>query len=354
MYLLLAIDINTILLKLATAKRYWHDETKILQIVNNILDHGNGLPFPAMHSNSLLPLISNISIFVSCLFCTAMGVCHWFTGRLYFITYAKPNVITIQNYWNMSVWWDQMMSQGHFTFFLDQDSYTPLRSMAVVLASMGYLWRLILGANEELFFLIAALTLWITASEFQQRLQTSFGKMSRHPKNRQFWPHILREYKAIKSVANIINNVVSWTMINLVVHTVLFNSVNFDDFFLNNLSFDWLKTSTFGFYSLTICGIFLLMADVTRKVCKAKFNHSNYIKVPTFCKIKFYFEKTNSLRKWFSSGDAKCQVLIYELTLILSELDNHEVAIKAANIFPITYGLITHVMLHSYQANFIP
>lgn len=49
------------------------------------------------------------------------------------------------------------------------------------------------------------------------------------------------------------------------------------------------------------------------------------------------------LKEWLENVEEKCRPPVYELTIMLNKLDNHEVAIKAANTFPITYALITHV-----------
>lgn len=51
----------------------------------------------------------------------------------------------------------------------------------------------------------------------------------------------------------------------------------------------------------------------------------------------------NVLKKWLASAEAKCQVPVYELNITLYELESNEVALKAANTFPITYALLTHV-----------
>lgn len=267
MYLFLAVNVDNLFLKVATVKRFWFDEKKIVQIVNYILNTENGLPFPEASRNFCLSLDPGLWVIIACTIFTGMAFGHWLTGSLYFVTSAKPTGMTILN-WNASVWWNGMLDKGRFTFFLDkQVCSVAIESAAALLAALGYLWRLVVGANEELFLLIMTFTMWVTANEFQARLITTNGNIPNQLKRLRSWPDISREYEAIKTLADMVNNVFGWTMFSAVIQTALFNSVNTDDLFQNDSGFDWTKVCTFSVYSFTISVVFLLSADVCKKVC---------------------------------------------------------------------------------------
>lgn len=86
MYLILAVNIDNVLLKLATAKRFWFDEQKILEIVSYILEKENDLPFPEASEMFLLKWYPGFWVMVASLVFTLTAVSHWLTGNLYFVT----------------------------------------------------------------------------------------------------------------------------------------------------------------------------------------------------------------------------------------------------------------------------
>lgn len=258
MYLLLAVNIDNVLLKFASIKRYWFDEKKVVKIVNYILDTNNALPFPKLFGNFFLQHCARLLVTSACLVYTGMAVVHWLTGSLYFVTSANTTGISILT-WNSTLWWHQMMDEGRFTFCLDKkNSITGMEVAAGILAALGYLWRLVLGANEELLLLIATFTLWISAKQFQTRLEMENGA--------KIWTQIFMEYKAIKKLASMINDVFGSTMFYVVIETALFNCMNIDDIFLNDSGFDLTKVFSFTMYSVITCVIFLISADVSKKV----------------------------------------------------------------------------------------
>lgn len=59
----------------------------------------------------------------------------------------------------------------------------------------------------------------------------------------------------------------------------------------------------------------------------------------------------NVLKLWLASEEGKRQLPSNELHIILNELDNHQVSIKAANTFPMTYTVLTHVRQFYFELN---
>lgn len=268
MYLFLAVNVENLLVKCATVKRFWFDETKIVAIIDFILDAENNLPFPKTSSNLLVTPLSYLLAILACLHYTGMAIIHFLTGRLYYVASVGSSSIPLES-WNVSVWWDQMLSEGRFSFFINgQVSNEIFDRVAGILAAVGYLWRLVLGGNEELFFLLAVLTMWIATNEFQTRFKAPCDGKSNTMKGVRTWSEISREYDALKILADKINGVFGWTIFYMVIQTALFNSVNTDDIFMNEFSTNWPKIVSFIIYSLTIGSIFLLMADCCRKVVK--------------------------------------------------------------------------------------
>lgn len=261
LYLLMAVDINTRVLKLITAKRLVCDEGKLLQVVNYILDKGSGLPFPEISGNSFSTFHTMVVAVMICSFFTGMGFVHWFTGKLHYLASVKINSFLS---WNITVWWDAMLLQGRMMFNLDdQVSNTWLEALAGVVAAIGYLWRLMLGSNENLFYIVLTFTLWVTTYEFQARLQNKNGNHF----TRRAWSEIFREYNAIKNLADMISNLFGWTMLFMVVQVTLYYSVNFGDIFLQKCNFDGMKYFGYTLSSATIIMTFFLAADAIKKVC---------------------------------------------------------------------------------------
>lgn len=264
MYLLLAVEINTIFLKVSTTRRYWCNEKKLLKIVNYILDTKNNLPFPVVSQKINIEDYVRVGAVVACSFYTALGIAHWLTGRLYFIAAVKSTPILS---WNASIWWDQMLGEGRYTFCLNnQVSSVLMESIAAALAAVGYLWRLVLGANENMFYVIMSFTLWVTTYEFQSRLQPPRWETYGKPASLSLCSEIFLEYKAIRTLADMINSVLGWTMFYMVVQATLFSSINTGDIFLNDSTFDGIRIFGFGVYFFTICVTFLLMADACKRV----------------------------------------------------------------------------------------
>lgn len=167
-------------------------------------------------------------------------------------------------HWNGTLWWDWMLNEGRFSFIMDcKVCGTTIESVAGVLAAIGYLWRLVVGANEEFFLLIATFTVWICVNKFQSGIKTCRRQKSIRMKS---WSEVSKEYETIKILVEMINSLFGWSMLYLVVETTLFNSVNTDDLFQNNDGFDWGKVFTSGIYSLKIAAVFLFSADVCIKV----------------------------------------------------------------------------------------
>lgn len=173
LYLVMALHITVSLLKLITVKKFWLDQAKLVQIVNFILDKNNNLPFPKTESHNILAgYFGKLVVPLSCSLYTGMAISHWISERFYFISPASHNHhedIPI-NTWNFTSWWRGMVEEGRYTYFLQYDNNFN-DTTAGILAAVGFLWRLLLGANVELFLLLVAFTLWVPASEFQKRLQ---------------------------------------------------------------------------------------------------------------------------------------------------------------------------------------
>lgn len=51
----------------------------------------------------------------------------------------------------------------------------------------------------------------------------------------------------------------------------------------------------------------------------------------------------NKLKHWLSKDENRLQLSKQELYLRINELDTNVVAVKASNVFPITYSLLANV-----------
>lgn len=272
MYLLLALHIDGLFMKFATIKRYWFDSKKLLQIVNCILDNESCLPFSRLSEHILWTPLAYLLAVGTCLLYTGMGILHYFTGCMYYVSSLKAAENPILH-WNSSVWWEAMLSEGRFIFYLDNTtnanssiSSSLMESVCGILAATGYLCRLVLGVNEELFVLIITLVIWISAKEFHTRLSIPSGKASSKTQIARRWSDIHAEYEAIKSFAEMISNVFGWSVLIMVIQTTLFNSVYTDDIFLSSVTIQPTKMFSFAVNWFTISGVFLLMANVCKKV----------------------------------------------------------------------------------------
>lgn len=261
----LALDIDTAYIKIATVRRYWRGEENLLQIANFILDPDNDLPIPQTRRSLLLKAVLWISTSFACILLTGMGVAHFFTGSLYYVR-SSETAANSTLHWNRSCWWNRMLHDGRVIFFMDpQPPNASIEVVAAVLATVGHLWRLVLGATEELFCLIVVIALWVIANEFEKRLQHSRIAKLDKPTKAHTWTEISREYEAIKTLADLMNHILGWTLLGMVVQTALYNSVN-ADIFLKASRTSWTKTVAFTTYSLSVSVIFLFAADISRKV----------------------------------------------------------------------------------------
>lgn len=265
MYLFLAVHVTNLFIKIGTIKRYWFDQDKLLEMANFILDTRNDLPYPDTTGKFLFTSLSYIMSTLACLLFTGMGVTHYFVGNLYYVTSVESANISVVN-WSASLWWDRMLIEGRATFMSDERySNTSVELLFGGLAAVGYLWRLILGANEELFSMIIAFIIWITTGEFQARLRTSSNKkLTKFGKVRS-WSEISREYEALKMLTEMTNNTIGWTLLCMVLQSALYTSVN-TDLFLTDAGIGWSKIILFMISSLPISFVFLLTADSAKQV----------------------------------------------------------------------------------------
>lgn len=313
-YLSLAVNVANLFLKFATVKRHWGDEEKLLQIANFILDTKNDLPFPDICRNHIFIPLTHILTTLVCILFTGLGIVHFLMGNLYFLTSVNSTESTVLN-WNASSWWTRMLAEGRVTFFLDNQNVNgKVGSATGILAAIGYLWRLVCGANEELWPMIFAFIIWVSVQEFQARLQISESNCQDQISTARTWATISKEYEAIKFLTCMINDIFGWTLLCMVLQTTLYNSVN-TDIFLNDAVTSWSKVIPFAIYSLAIASVFLLAADSDKKVdfkLKLIWYKNMYQKTlhsfePKFRFIMFFYDFVLYNYRWILWGSG-CQI----------------------------------------------
>lgn len=56
-----------------------------------------------------------------------------------------------------------------------------------------------------------------------------------------------------------------------------------------------------------------------------------------------FFFQINLVKAWLATEENKAFVPHEDLELLLTELDNNTIAIKASNVFPVTFHTVAHV-----------
>lgn len=57
----------------------------------------------------------------------------------------------------------------------------------------------------------------------------------------------------------------------------------------------------------------------------------------------------SSLKTWLRKKDNRKQLSLDDLTVMINDVDNNHVAIKAGNIFPITYSQVATVTVSYFE-----
>lgn len=280
MFLLMANLLTISFLKLLTIKQYWRNQHDLVKILQLLLDTSSHSILPTKYSRSESTKW-NVIFTLMCSVYTGMALSNWITGSSH---------LSLSSDWSTSWWWDQMVEGGRFNFFLGNGTSFPLENLCGAMAAIGFLWRLVLGSNVEFIVLIAAITMWLPARQFSAYLQklnstshwkTKHRKIMFHNfqilKSRETdavqqkgsysnWEEIFMEYEALKELTALVNQMFGWNLGYVVLEIILYNSISFDEIFIQKGYIDWGMLSTVGIYLLTTSSALLLSADVCSKV----------------------------------------------------------------------------------------
>lgn len=80
-YLLFAVYMDNLCMKMAAVKRFWFDERKLIEMVNYILDTENSLPLPKF-SEKLASILYAV-VTAACMYFSGAAIAHFLGGAVY-------------------------------------------------------------------------------------------------------------------------------------------------------------------------------------------------------------------------------------------------------------------------------
>lgn len=289
--------------KLVTLKKLWVHREEIVTLLNFILEVGASVPIN-FHIRVTLPI----------------GLILMHVGTA-FLGWLAGSGVMFENFltdWSPRGWWSLMVHGGRVSFFIDRvarlDNGVNLagnQSTDIIFGTLGavaYLQRRLMGTFTDLFVVMAVLTLNMATRCFSSKLRSN-GSMS--------WQKVHGEYKSLKKLSVLINTLIGTNVALFVPFATVYFATSLEHVFLGNLPMDFGRMARTAFFYLDELTILLVSADVCHRLA--------------------------SLGDWIADDKHRDTVPVRDLQYVLFELDQHTVAIKGRNIFPITYSLVGNV-----------
>lgn len=326
------LQIMMSLTKLATLKMFWWNNHDILMVVNFLVKN-SGSGAKALKP----PTKRKLLVIILCLVYALMGITNWLTGR---------NLGHIRN-WSVTWWWDRIVSQGCYNFFLPNStcirlSATPAwKSTLGLLSAFGFYQRQVLVLFSLLNLLMGILILWCSSKSLAALLQQD---VQNQPKEdtlfilTQKWKHLkntkppivshqmntlaerIIQLSALENLCNLVNKLYGSSLSYFLIGNVLFYSTEFFKVFIKeSKNFDGLNAFRFLFFFANDCMIVWFAADVP-------------------------FLMHNAVREWIKSESIREGMGMGLLNILLCDLQANEISMKAGGIFPVTYDMFAHMV----------
>lgn len=342
-YLALLAEIDNALFKLTILWLHWFCKDEIIKIIN----------FSVRLSNS----------FSNCKTETWKSRYLRVVGKAIFVCWciAHPIVTLIHNLLWISgqrtegkSWMAQRLEFMRYPFFLNfvmrevsaNQSLSPLESAVSI-------WSTVTSFNQDVFYLnrviilvLPLITLWPLVNIFTSKLRSSNFEMDFQDDLHLrilVWPVIKQEYKYLKTLATMINDLFGPAYICFIVGTIFYYSTKFSKYILHEINgiadiidfvfviIDFLANVVTYLLSADICtrvSIFIRIARYSSNFSSHKLLHN------------FQMQTT---KKWMAMERIKKQIPLDEMDRMLRELDEKNVGIKITRSRPVTYGLLAKV-----------
>lgn len=200
------------------------------------------------------------------------------------------------------------------------------------------------------FVLVAALTLWSCARSFALKLESASKQLKSYERisDLEFlaqWTKIDEHYRALQKLSTLVNNTFGPFFGFFLVVDILYYSTSFNGVFVQRFIGDWVAAFRVFFFFCNTASSLLISANIVTQVGRLQ----DFLRVnrPAIPSVDQYVGCTK-----VGGGMTKERLYIpcEHLQIYLNDLTSHSVAMKAANVFPVTYALVANVstQLSSY------
>lgn len=294
-YLTLGFYMAIAMYQLGFIKKYWLDQSSILNLHNFILDTKNWIPVPNSE-NFVMKSGARIAMIFVCLLYISLAMVYW--------TLRKSDLTFPSNFlekggrlpWNWKWLWTTGVLVGRDMFFTGNSSenreeiadwilsgsdYPFSRIDAVVgfIVSVGQYYRLMLVTLCEMQFLVVSFTLRTVAKQFGTEVEQYCCRLKKgnskncedgthqHAfQNRLPWAEVQRKVEATSELASFINRVYGWNFGIFMADCLLFNSITINEIFLPEVFPDFWQIGGVTAYILGMVGVNYMCADTCAQV----------------------------------------------------------------------------------------
>lgn len=198
-------------------------------------------------------------------------------------------------------------------------------------------FRNILSFIDDLLVLVAVLTLWTCARSFSIFVNSITQELERDEyltslEFHAYWEKVDEYYKALQRLASLVNKTFGYLYASFMIDDVLYYSTSFTEVFIQQRQYDYSSNIRVLFFFTNTAASLVLSANIVRQVGRLHdFLH--------LCKPAL--PKQGNGKGW--RIQEKCNMPFEHMQVYWHELQCNSVAIKAANIFPVTYTLVANV-----------
>lgn len=217
-------------------------------------------------------------------------------------------------------YWNQLEHLSCYNFFLTRQSHgngtcsdfdNVPKLVIVIPAILGLYQRHMLRTFAPLLLLMCCLTLWLTVKESLKMIQEQVGTPS--------WNRIQAVLEYLEMLSKHINTIIGGYVFIMLLEMVVVFSTRMHEAFVGEG--DIIKMIRISIFFFTTNFILMICADISRQMHRFK----RQIKLAV---------------KSLAGVD---NALLAEVQMTLSDLEENLVAIRAADIFPITYSVLANV-----------
>lgn len=197
----------------------------------------------------------------------------------------------------------------------------------------------------DLLVLVSVLTLWSCVRSFSFVVQNCIKKCeSEDDVNHDLhteWIKIIQYYKTLHNVSTLINKSFGMPLGLVLISFILYSSTRFHEVFIMQVKTDWTSAIRMLFFFVDITAILLFSANI---VSKMGVLHDLF----RVCKpTKMPLVNLDGKCKWCALKHGN-YLPFEEVQMVVNDLATNSVAMKAADIFPVTYSLVANVNLIYY------